>query len=145
MSRPAAEIFTVYGRVIIALLACGGVAAVYYWLSRRRLGTGYGVLWLGIFGALLAVAVFPITAVWVGRIAGSREPEGGLRLGAFLVAFVLLLYMSLKTSQLQRRIEELVQTLALREAARKPRPELDAAGAVPPLTPPPDPPSASGS
>jgi len=116
MPRTPAELFTPYGRVILALIAVLGIVQVYRWLAARRLGAGYGVLWSSVFVALLVVAAFPITAFWVSWLLGARDPEGGLRLGAFVFAFVMLLYMSVKTSQLQRRIEELTQALALKDA-----------------------------
>jgi hypothetical protein len=102
--------------VVLALAGFGGLYLVHRWLARRNLGVGYGVLWTGVFSALVIIAAFPVAVVWVGDVAGSKEPEGGLRLGAFLVAYILLLYLSVKTSLQQRRLEELVQILALRDA-----------------------------
>ncbi len=115
----AAHGFSPHGRLVLALAGIAGLCLVYRWLVRRSLGAGHGVVWTGVFASLIVVAALPGTVVWVGWIAGSQEPFGGLRLGAFLVAFVLLLYLSVKTSLLQRRIEELVQALALREARER--------------------------
>ena len=113
-----APIFTPHGRVILALIGAAGVTAVYRWLSKRRLGTGYGLIWIAVFTSLIGVAAFPRLVPWVAWVAGSREPEGGLRLVAFSFTFVILLYLSLKTSQLQHRVDELVQALALKDAPK---------------------------
>lgn len=116
MREIPSELFTLQVRVALVVVACVGLLQIYKWLSRRHLGPGYGMLWIVVFLGLMIIALFPVTVFWAAGVTGAREPEGGLRLAAFIFVFVMLLYMSVKISQLERRIEELVQALALREA-----------------------------
>ena len=117
MDPSSAEIFFgTHGRLTTIFLAAIGAWQVYRWVSRGRLGVSYGLVWLGVCLALLVVAAFPATLLWAGRLAGTREPEGAMRLAGFVFVAAILLHLSLKTSALERRLEELVQALALRDA-----------------------------
>jgi hypothetical protein len=108
-------LFTLHGRITTAVLALLGSVQVFRWVGRRKLGMAYGLVWLAICSALLAVSVFPALLVGLGRLAGSREPEGALRLAGFVFVAVVLLYLSLKVSALEAKLEALVQALALHQ------------------------------
>jgi hypothetical protein len=112
------EAVTLHSRLTLAVVAAVGLMAIARSIARRRLTLGYGLLWLGVFAGLAALAVFPGLAFWLGRLAGSREPEGAVRLAGFIFIVVVLLYLSLRTSELQQKVHELVQELALREPQR---------------------------
>jgi len=68
----------------------------------------------------VAVSIFPELLVALGRLAGSREPEGALRLAGFVFVAIVLLYLSLKVSALEAKLEALVQALALRHVTAQP-------------------------
>ena len=131
-------LFTTHGRITTGLVALLGAVQVYRWVARRRFGVGYGLVWLATCLGVLSVAIFPSLLLWLGRAAGSREPEGALRLAGFLFIAAILLYLSLKASALEDELERLVQAMALRDALGKgdaPRPpgkhDASRAGGVP--------------
>jgi hypothetical protein len=133
LPEPALTVlFTTHGRITTGIVALLGAVQVYRWISRRKLGIGYGLVWMGTCLAILFVAVFPSTLLWLGRLAGSREPEGALRLAGFLFIAAILLYLSLKASALEEKLERLVQTMALREALDRAPTERDTARAPSP-------------
>jgi hypothetical protein len=111
----ARPLFSVQGRIVLCLLGAAGLAQIVRWLARRRLGLGYGLIWTALFASLLLVAAFPQLVHGLARVLGSREPEGALRLGGFTFVIAVLLYLSLKTSRLQQRLNHLVQEIAVRE------------------------------
>jgi hypothetical protein len=113
-------LFTVHGRITTAAVALLGAVQIYRWVARRKLGVGYGLVWLGTCLGILLVAAMPSLLVWLGRMAGSREPEGALRLAGFLFIAAILLYLSLKASALEDKLERLVQSIALRDATAAP-------------------------
>jgi hypothetical protein len=115
MDLGTGALFTMHGRVTTAVLAALGALQIFRWVGRRKLGMAYGLVWLGICAALVAVSVFPELLVALGRLAGSREPEGALRLAGFVFVAIVLLYLSLKVSALEAKLEALVQALALRQ------------------------------
>lgn len=115
MDLDSGALFTLHGRITTAVLALLGSAQIFRWVGRRKLGMAYGLVWLAICFALLAVSVFPALLVGLGRLAGSREPEGALRLAGFVFVAVVLLYLSLKVSAIEARLETLVQALALHQ------------------------------
>ncbi len=112
----AGVLFTPHGRLTTAALAIIGALLVYRWVARRKFGVAYGLVWLATFLGVLLVAMVPSLLLWLGRLAGSREPEGALRLAGFLFIAVILLYLSLKASAQEEKLERLVQAIALREA-----------------------------
>ena len=130
MDLGSGALFTLHGRITTALLAAFGALQIYRWVGRRKLGMAYGLVWLGICAALVAVSIFPELLVALGRLAGSREPEGALRLAGFVFVAIVLLYLSLKVSALEAKLESLVQALALWQVASKP----DEKPATPPPT-----------
>ena len=109
-------LFTTHGRITTGLIALLGAVQVYRWVARRKFGVGYGLVWLTTCLAVLLVAIAPSLLLLLGRLAGSREPEGALRLAGFLFIAVILLYLSLKASALEDKLERLVQAMALRDA-----------------------------
>jgi len=111
----SSALFTLHGRITTAVLALLGSVQVFRWVGRRKLGMAYGLVWLAICCALIAVSVFPALLLGLGRLAGSREPEGALRLAGFVFVAVVLLYLSLKVSALEAKLEALVQALALHQ------------------------------
>lgn len=115
MDLDSGALFTLHGRITTALIAALGAVQLFRWVARRKLGMAYGLVWLGICSALLAVSVFPVLLVRLGQLAGSREPEGALRLAGFVFVAIVLLYLSLKVSALEAKLEALVQALALRQ------------------------------
>jgi hypothetical protein len=106
------------------VLAVLGALQVFRWIGRRKLGMAYGLVWLAICAALLAVSVFPALLVGLGRLAGSREPEGALRLAGFVFVAVVVLYLSLKVSALEAKLEALVRALALHQQPPNPEDKL---------------------
>ena len=120
MDLGSGALFTLHGRITTALLAALGALQIYRWVGRRKLGMAYGLVWLGICAALVAVSIFPQLLVTLGRLAGSREPEGALRLAGFVFVAIVLLYLSLKVSALEAKLEALVQALALWQGPSRP-------------------------
>jgi len=118
MDLESGALFTLHGRITTAAIATLGAWQIFRWVAGRKLGMAYGLVWLAICGALVCVSIFPALLVGLGNLAGSREPEGALRLAGFVFVAIVLLYLSLKVSALEARVETLVQALALRETAR---------------------------
>jgi hypothetical protein len=140
MEPGTSALFTLHGRITTAVIAALGALQVLRWVGRRKLGMAYGLVWLGICLALVGVSIFPETLVGLGRLAGSREPEGALRLAGFVFVAIVLLYLSLKVSALEAKLEALVQALALQEssplsAPDAPRAHRDGSSAQPTRTP----------
>jgi len=127
MDLGSGALYTLHGRVTTAVLAALGALQIFRWVGRRKLGMAYGLVWLGICAALVAISIFPGLLVGLGQLAGSREPEGALRLAGFVFVAIVLLYLSLKVSALEAKLEALVQALALRQAP----PSADERPAVP--------------
>ena len=107
--------FTVVGTVVVL----GGLFAAVYMCLRllrtRQLTMAYAMVWLGAFaGAALLVAAPPLLHL-VGRLLGTPDDLGALRLLAIATIAGFLVFFSVKISVLTHRLEDLAQRVGLME------------------------------
>ena len=79
----------------------------------------YSLFWIVFAAGLLLLAVFPELAGFAAQILGIQSPANFIFL---FVIFVLLLHQffnSIKISQLENKLKELTQELAVRELKAK--------------------------
>jgi hypothetical protein len=69
MDHGAEAFFTLHGRITTGILALLGALQIYRWVARRKLTLSYGLVWLAICFALLAVVLFPDLLLWLGWLA----------------------------------------------------------------------------
>ncbi len=96
-----------------------------FWLLRRgSLQEKYAVLWLGVSGVALILAIFPGLLRWITDVLGVETPSNLL----FFVTIVLLILVSIQLSFELSRHEAKIRRLAeevallderLREASRR--------------------------
>ena len=108
-------------KLIITVLLFGNAVLVLELLRRKKLNESYTLLWLFIvLGTTLAT--------WSERMLnslswffGAAAPVNALTLLGLLFILLMLIFFSMKISQLTREVKELAQEVALREAVRSPR------------------------
>jgi len=107
--------------VVAALLT---FVFVFWMLRRGSLQEKYAVLWLGVSGVALILAIFPGLLRWITNVLGVETPSNLL----FFVTIVLLILVSIQLSFELSRHEAKIRRLAeevallderLREASRR--------------------------
>jgi hypothetical protein len=107
--------------VVAALLT---FVFVFWMLRRGSLQEKYAVLWLGVSGVALILAIFPGLLRWITDVLGVETPSNLL----FFVTIVLLILVSIQLSFELSRHEAKIRRLAeevallderLREASRR--------------------------
>jgi hypothetical protein len=111
---------TVHGIVVIDLMILLLLAWVLDQVRRGRLYVGYGIILIIVFlGVALIVSVSPILDA-VTWLVGAVFPVSALSLLAFGFIGFLLVYVLTQLSILSRRVTNLVQELAIRQADTTP-------------------------
>lgn len=95
-----------YGPAVAAAIVL--LVAIVELLRRRRLREKYAVLWISVGLLILILAVFPGALGWVSEVLGIQLPINLL----FLGSAVVLLVVSLQTSDELGQLEEETRTLA---------------------------------
>ena len=108
-------------KLIITVLLFGNAILVLELLRRKKLNESYTLLWLVI---ILGTTI----ATWSARLLnslswffGPAAPVNALTLLGLLFILLMLIFFSMKISQLTREVKELAQEMALREHAASPK------------------------
>lgn len=104
-----------HGILFVDLLGFMFTLLIIQLVRRRKLHAGYAVIWLLTCAAvLLIVSVRPVLEL-VTQAVGALFPASALSLLAFAFVFAVLIFFSVKLSQLSATQTELVHRLALDE------------------------------
>lgn len=87
-------------------------------VRRRRLKEEYSVLWVAIAVAMLVLAASTGPLHWLTSAIGAFSESSALYFFGLLLAILLLLHFSIRTSLLERRLTALIQEIALLTASR---------------------------
>lgn len=135
---------TSQGIIVIDILALGLLGLILHLVRTGKLHVAYGALWFVSTGALLLTVSVPPLLRLVTRIVGAVFPVSALTLLAFVFVFLVLIFFSVKLSELSARQIELIQTLGLRKLLhedeagkdlREPSPEPGRGESDPPTAP----------
>ena len=85
-------------------------------VARKRFAETESLLWQGGAVLVLVLSVFPDLLIWIAGKLGVEYPPSLLFLVCALLLFFMNLRQSVKTNQLDTRLQELGQYTALLEA-----------------------------
>jgi hypothetical protein len=98
---------------IIAVIATLAIFILILELvRRRRLVERYALLWMGVAGALLVLAIWTDGLEVIADLMGIEEPANAIFILAFGTVFLLLLNFSVATSRLSEETKILAQETA---------------------------------
>jgi hypothetical protein len=105
-------------KLIITAMALLNGLFVMELLRKRKLSESYTLLWFFVIGAVIFFTwaeqfLFSLTGFF-----GAITPVSTLTLLSLLFILVMLIFFSMKIYKMERRIQELVQRLALENAKR---------------------------
>lgn len=98
--------------VLVSFLTCGWVLQN---IRKSRVKIEDSVFWLLFSAFLLVISIFPQLVVWGAQITGVISPSNLVFLAVIFILIVKVFRMSVRISQLESKIQSLVQTIALRE------------------------------
>lgn len=104
------------------LLIAGSIltaAMILRKIRNAKLQIEDSIFWLGFSSVLILFSIFPRIPAFLASLAGTQTPANFIYLAVIFLLIVKLFHMSIKLSQLESRVKDLVQELALEENARR--------------------------
>jgi len=92
---------------------------VFWMLRRGSLQEKYAVLWLGVSGAALVLAIFPGLLRWVTDLLGVETPSNLLFFVTIVLLILVAVQLSYELSRHEARIRRLAEEVALLDEAIK--------------------------
>jgi hypothetical protein len=90
-------------------------AVIVHLVRIQKLHVGYGILWLATTTAVMLIVSIPPLLHGITRAVGALFPASALSLLAFWFIFAILIFFSVKLTEISSRQTRLLQALALKE------------------------------
>lgn len=84
-------------------------------IRHSKLQIEYALFWIVLSGALVVIAVFPEIVYWITRVMHMISPANVVFLAIISIMLLKIFMMTIELSQLENKVKELVQELALSE------------------------------
>ena len=97
---------------VFGLVLC---AVIVHLVRIQKLHVGYGILWLVPTAAVMLIVSVPPLLPGITRAVGALFPASALSLLAFWFIFAILIFFSVKLTEISSRQTRLLQALALKE------------------------------
>ncbi|MCB0291159.1 MAG: DUF2304 domain-containing protein [Calditrichaeota bacterium] len=111
------------GIMVIDLMGLGFIILLINLVRTQKLNVSYAIIWLGAVLGLMSLVSVPELLNLLPRLFGAIYPASALSLLGFVFIFLVLIFMSVKLSQLSARQVELIQLLAQKELEAREREE----------------------
>lgn len=105
----------------ITLIVVSVLCLVYVLRKIRysKLQIEYALFWIVFSGVLVVIAIFPEIVYWVTSIMHMMSPANVVFLAVISIMILKIFMMTIEISQLENKINKLVQELALSEKAQQ--------------------------
>lgn len=110
------------GLVLRLLLIAASLSTTLYILKRIRhakLQIEYAIFWLLFAGMLLIMSIFPNLMIMLTRAVGMQSPINCVFLLVIFTLMIKLFMQTLEHSQLEDKLKQLTQRLAIEEKLRE--------------------------
>lgn len=114
------------GIILRLLLILASLSTTLYILRRIRhakLQIEYAIFWLLFAGILLVISIFPSLMIMLTRAVGMQSPINCVFLIVIFTLMIKLFMQTIEHSQLEDKVKQLTQRLAIEEKLRQEREE----------------------
>ena len=102
-------------RVLLIIVSVMNTLNILRRIRKSKLQIDYSIFWLVFSMILIVIAVFPQIVIKLAQIIGFQSPANMVFLLVIFALMFKLFQSTLEISQLQYKIEELTQKIALEE------------------------------
>lgn len=98
------------------LLIIGAVSMMVFMLNKirqARMKIEFTVFWIGFASVLIIMGVFPQIFYWISDFIGFQSPISMVYLVVIFVLIIKSFFMTIHISQLENKIDNLVQQMAI--------------------------------
>ena len=103
-------------RVLLLLVSLFTVWYAMRKIRKSQMQIQDTVFWIGFFGLVLVLAVFPDIGIWLANLVGVDSPINLVFLVIIFVLLIKIFFQSIQISQLDKKIKSLSQRMALDSA-----------------------------
>lgn len=102
-------------RILLSVVSVFSMVIMMRKIRHSKFQIEYAIFWI-IFSVLLIVmAIFPNLAIYLAHAIGIQSPVNMIFLVIIFILMAKLFYLNIHVSQLEYKVKELVQKLALNE------------------------------
>lgn len=102
-------------RLLLVLASLGTVLFILKRIRSAKVQIEDCIFWFFFSGVLLILSIFPNLASWAARVLGLQAPINVVYLGIIFLLIIKQFFMSLHISQLDSKLKNLAQKVALNE------------------------------
>ncbi|MEG2296321.1 MAG: DUF2304 domain-containing protein [Clostridium sp.] len=102
-------------RIILIIVSILTNILIMRKIRQSKLQIEDSIFWIGFSGILILFSVFPQLPAILARLAGTYTTANFIFLSVIFLLIVKLFHMTIKMSQLETKLRELVQKVALEE------------------------------
>lgn len=106
-------------RILLIIASIITLLSMMRKIRKSKLQIEYAIFWVCFLSLVIIIAIFPEIVYFIARIIGIRSP---VNIVFLIIIFVLILKVfnqTLEISQLEYKIQEIVQEMALKENENK--------------------------
>jgi len=106
-------------RCVLILVSLLTFIVIVKRIRNAKVQIEYSLFWIVFAAGLLVLAFFPDIAGWAADVLGIMSPANFIFLFVIFVLLVHQFFNSIKISQMENKLKELTQELAVRELRAK--------------------------
>lgn len=106
---------TVIFRIFLVLVAIISTYVMLRKIKNSRLQIQYAIFWVNISFIIIIIAIFPQIMTLFSKILGVYSPTNLVYASILFILLVKNFFMTIEISDLENRLKELTQTIALKE------------------------------
>lgn len=104
---------TIALRILLIVAALGLIAFLLYSIKKSKMGINDSMFWIGFSLLILLLSVFPEIASFFSGLLGFIAPVNFVFIFFIFILIVRDFFMNRRISQLENRVKELTQQIAL--------------------------------
>lgn len=105
-------------RIVLIVVSILTTMLIMRKIRQSKLQIEDSIFWIGFSGLLIVCSVFPAVPAVLASLAGTYTTANFIFMAVIFLLIVKLFHMSIKMSQLETKVKDLVQQAALEEHAR---------------------------
>ena len=106
-------------RIVLIVVSLGTMGYMLRKIHQAKMQIEDSLFWFLFSALLLVLSVFPQIATWATRLLGMMSTSNFIFLFIIFVLLVRMFHMTLKISQLDDRLKNFAQKMAIEENLRK--------------------------
>lgn len=110
---------TVIFRMVLIVVSFGTMGYMLRKIHQAKMQIEESLFWFLFSALLLVLSIFPQIATWATRLLGMMSTSNFIFLFIIFVLLVRMFYMTLKISQLDDRLKNFAQKMAIEENLRE--------------------------